>query len=298
MSGHPLGTVHPVRTRDGRSLHAMTRGESPPGTPVVIFEGGLAAPRSYWGLVVPQVAEFARAVVYDRAGLGQSKPDSLPRTMARMADDLGSLLDTLGPGPFILVGHSAGGLIVRFAAADRRERIAGLLLVDPSDEGCDTVFKPWFRLFERVAQHASSLLARLGLLERLYRGQFKQLPPALQAEFSAEAFTPAAMETRGAELAGFVTAMNALRSAPAVPVDYPLTVISGGLADAGMSAALRAEANAAHARRAQLSRAGRHVIAERSGHFVPLTEPDVVAAEIRAMVDAAVSESAEAFRPA
>ncbi|MGL3821322.1 alpha/beta fold hydrolase [Sphingopyxis sp. R3-92] len=262
----------------------MTRGESPPGTPVVIFEGGLAAPRSNWGLVVPLVAGFAQVVVYDRAGLGQSKPDSRPRTMARMADDLGDLLDTLGPGPFILVGHSAGALIVRLAAADRPQRIAGLLLVDPSDEGCDTVFKPWFRLFEKVVQHASSLLARLGLLERLYRGQFRQLPPALEAEFSAEAFTPAAMRTRGAELAGFVTAMNELRSAPAVPVDYPVTVISGGLADAGMSSSLRAEANAAHARRAQLSRAGRHVIAERSGHFVPLTEPDVIVAAIREML--------------
>lgn len=289
MSGHPLGNLHPVRTRDGRTLHAMSRGESAPGTPVVIFEGGLAAPRSYWGLVMPQVAGFARALVYDRAGLGQSKPDSRPRTMARMADDLGDLLDTLGPGPFILVGHSAGGLVVRLTAAEHPERIAGLLLVDPSDEGCDTVFKPWFRLLERVVQHVSSLLAQLGLLKRLYRGQFRQLPPALEAEFSAEAFTPAAMRTRGAELAGFIMAMNALRSAPALRVDYRVTIISGGLADAGMSAALRAKANAAHARRAQLSRAGRHVIAERSGHFVPLTEPDVIAAEIRAMINAAIS---------
>ncbi len=61
------------------------------------------------GLVQPLIGEATRAVVYDRAGIGRSEADSAPQTLARIAGDLSFLLQQLGSGPFILVGHSRGG---------------------------------------------------------------------------------------------------------------------------------------------------------------------------------------------
>lgn len=134
-SGHRLmthvqGVPRQIRIPGDRTLHATELGT---GSPTVVLEAGAAATRSS-ALVQPLVATFARTVVYDRAGLGRSAPDPVSRTMRRMADDLGALLGALGSDRFVLVGHSAGGPIVRLAAADAPERIAGLVLVDPSDE--------------------------------------------------------------------------------------------------------------------------------------------------------------------
>ncbi|MFT4226720.1 alpha/beta fold hydrolase [Micropruina sp.] len=149
---HTQGEPLTVPTRDGRRLYAMAL----PGPadaadqPSVVFEAGSAATRSTWALVQTRVADFARAVVYDRAGLGRSEPDPVGRTLDRMADDLNDLLDGLGPGPFVLVGHSAGGPIVRLATARRPDRIRGLVLVDPTDEAADVLFGPVFRIGEKV----------------------------------------------------------------------------------------------------------------------------------------------------
>jgi len=281
---HTQGVGRNVRIRDGRNLFLMEKGTATAGAPTIVFEAGMAAPRSSWGLVQPALPGTAHSITYDRAGLGRSDPDPQPRTVARMADDLDDLLDAFGQGPFILVATSGGALVAREAAKRRPEQIAGMVLVDPTDEGCEAVFAPSYRRFERFAHHVSVFLARIGLLERLYDSFLVRLPADSQADFRKEGFTMGAMRTRGAELTGMVDEMNVLRAQPAEPTDVPVTVISGGLADMGMSQELRAEANAAHARRVALSTSGRHVIAEHSGHMAPFSEPELIAAEIMRLV--------------
>lgn len=71
-------------------------------------------------------SQNAYAIACDRSGLGRSPPDVQPRSVARMADDLNDLLDHLGSPSYLLVGHSAGGPIIRAAAASRPERVSGL----------------------------------------------------------------------------------------------------------------------------------------------------------------------------
>ncbi|WP_337187936.1 alpha/beta hydrolase [Phenylobacterium sp.] len=279
-------------TRDGRELFYVELGVSGSGAPTVVFEAGMAATRSWWALVQPQVARGARTVAYDRAGLGRSPRDPQPRSLQRMADDLNDLLDHLGSGPFVLVAHSGGGPIVRAATADRPDRIAGLMLAEVTDEACDALFDPAFRRFERRAQQITAVLARLGLLRGLYRGLIARFPPEAQADLRREGFTVAAIRTRGAELTGLVAGMNRFRErSPALP-DVPVTLISGALADSGMSPQIRAAANASHLHRAAQAPRGRHVIAERSGHMVPVTEPEVLVEEIRRLLDAARSATA------
>src|SRR5438132_9303484 len=87
-----------------RRMHIHVTGE---GTPAVVFESGLGASCLSWTLVQPQVAQFTRAVSYDRAGHGWSDPAHGPRTAQQIAQELHALLDATGvPGPYVLVGHS------------------------------------------------------------------------------------------------------------------------------------------------------------------------------------------------
>lgn len=278
---HIQGVSEWVTTRDGRRLHAMVLpGPQHTGAPVVVFEAGAAATRSSWGLVQPAVGAFARAVVYDRAGLGRSPADPAGRTLDRMADDLLDVLAHLGPGPFVLAGHSAGGVITRLAASRRPEAIAGLVLVDPTDEATDLLFGRAFRLAERLAITANAVLARLGLLPRLYDWMLDAVPAQIRADMAREAFTPQLVRTQAAQARTFLDELAAWRESPPVLGDIPVTVISGGRAGDGMNTRVRAAVNAAHARRAH-GPTGRHVVAHGSAHYVPLTEPEVVIAEIR-----------------
>ncbi|MFC7866981.1 alpha/beta fold hydrolase [Streptomyces murinus] len=282
-----------VPTRDGRRLHAMVLDArepdaGPPASgrvpPTVVFEAGVAADRSSWAGVQPAVARFARAIVYDRAGLGRSAPDPAGRTLARMADDLGDLLDHFGPGPFVLVGHSAGGPIVRRAAADRPDRITGLVLVEPTDEAADVLFSPGFRRMSRIVPRGYGLLARLGLLHLLHRPLLRAAPADVRAAMRREAFTPGAMSTWAETNRTFLDELAVWRDNPPDAGDFALTVVSGARAGDGMSRSIRAAANASHAHRAAVSPRGRQVIAERSGHYVPLTEPGLVVDEIARLV--------------
>lgn len=282
---HTQGRSLVVSTRDGRDLFAMVlTGPADAGeVPTVVFEAGAAATRSTWALVQTRVAEFAPAVVYDRAGLGRSEPDPVGRTLDRMADDLNDLLDALGAPSFILVGHSAGGPIVRLAASRRPDRVAGLVLVDPTDEAADVLFGPMFRLGEKFAIGVSAVLARLGVFERMFRFIGKDMPDDVRCDLHREAFAPSVVATQRRQARTYLDELQAWQQHPPASAEIPLTVISGGLAKGsdGMPRCIRAAATAAGAHRVAQSLNGRHVIARQSGHYVPLTEPDLIADEVR-----------------
>ncbi|WP_406149926.1 alpha/beta fold hydrolase [Streptomyces sp. NBC_01012] len=286
---HVQGNTEWVTTRDGRRLHTMvlpgpgTEGEAP----TVVFEAGAAATRSSWALVQPAVGDLARAVVYDRSGLGRSPADPGSRTLHHMADDLEDLLDHFGPGPYILVGHSAGGPLVRLAASRRPERISGLVLVDPTDEGADVLFSPTFRRAERVVIAVNLLLARIGLLGRLYGSVARPLPDDARRDMERDGFTVGVVRAHRDQARTYLDELAAFRDTPPDLTGVPVTVISGGLPGNGMNKAVRRAANEAHARSAAASSPGKHVVAARSGHYVPLTEPDVVIEEIGLLVTGA-----------
>lgn len=268
---HTQGEPVWVRTRDGRALYAMVLPgpAGAPGVPTVVFEAGSAATRSTWASVQTRVAAFTRAVVYDRAGLGRSVPDSAGHTLDRMADDLNDLLDGLEPSSgFVQVGHSAGGPMV---------------LVDPTDEAADLLFGVPFRVGEKIVIAVGWVLARVGLLERFFRFLGEGMPEDVRADLHREAFRPAVVVTQGRQARTFLTELHAWRGDPPVLPDVPVTVISGSLAD-GMPRRVRDAATAAGRYRAAQSRQGRHVVAARSGHYIPATESDLIAAEIRRLV--------------
>ncbi|MBY8859958.1 alpha/beta hydrolase [Nocardia sp. CA2R105] len=249
--------------------------------PTIVFESGAAVNRSLWALVQPLVGQWARAIVYDRSGYGRSAPDPHSRTLARIVEDLGCVLDHFGPGPYVLVGHSAGGPIVRAAAAANPQRIVGLVLVDPTEEGQDVLFNPVVRRLEKVGPAALRLAARLRVLPWFYRSTVTPLPPDAQQDMRREAFTLQAMRTFTEQQRTNLDELAEYRHSPPDSGDLPVTVISAAHGGHGVLASQRPVLNALHAQRAARSAHGRHVVAEHSHHYVLLSEPGLVADEIR-----------------
>ncbi len=121
----------PGQVFDG--LHILQKGT---GAPAVVLESGIAGSSVSWLYVEEQVSAFARVVSYDRAGLGWSQPGTGPRTLEQITLELRTLLQKAGiPAPYILVGHSFGGLMVRYFAAAYPAEVAGIVLVDAVSMG-------------------------------------------------------------------------------------------------------------------------------------------------------------------
>src|SRR6516162_5157930 len=98
----------------GWKLHLNCTGEQRVGKPTVILEAGAGDFSVEWSLVQPEVAAFSRVCSYDRAGDGWSELGPHPRTFQQVVYELHQLLKTAGERPpFIMVGHSYGGWLVR-----------------------------------------------------------------------------------------------------------------------------------------------------------------------------------------
>lgn len=153
--------LHPAPGRlvdiGGYRLHLNCIGS---GSPTVVFDAGLSDDSLAWYKVQPEVAKRERACTYDRAGLGWSDPSPLPRTSRVIAIELHTLLHNAQVhGPYVLVGHSMGGMNVRMFAALYPREVIGLVLVD-------SVYPYQYnRLPADVRVSNASFLRRLGYFE-------------------------------------------------------------------------------------------------------------------------------------
>lgn len=304
---HTQGRSEWVTLSDGRQLFTQVLDGPNPDSPTVVFEAGAMATRSTWALVQPQVASFARAVVYDRAGMGRSPPDWEDRSMARMANDLAQVLDhyaktdatgnsqSTSKRTFTIVGHSLGGPIVRVAAPLRPNLVAGLVLVDPTDENLASRFTPEFQsrmnMINNIAWAASYVMTAVRFLGlRAPAGPFEWMrnmcPPDVQVDMDVETLTPNTVNTGILQGKTWMDEMKAWQeNPPRVLEDAPVTIISGGKEeDKGPKIFDRVEVNAAHEARSKTYKTGRHVIAENSGHYVVFTDVDLVVAEIKRLI--------------
>jgi len=116
----------------GRRLHCYVYGS---GSPAVVLVSGLEAPQAYWNSVIPDLAANTTVVTFDRAGVGKSEIGDLPAHGEQSAKDLHVLLDKLAvPRPYVLVGHSYGGSVVRLFASLYPDDMGGLILEDAQHE--------------------------------------------------------------------------------------------------------------------------------------------------------------------
>ncbi|WP_327633058.1 alpha/beta fold hydrolase [Kribbella sp. NBC_00482] len=168
--------------------------------PTVILEPGGGGSAASMGLIAPAVARDSRVCVYDRAGRGWSDPAASPPDGVQIATDLHELLARADvPGPYVLAGHSFGGLYVRAYAAKYPEEVAGLVLVD-STGAKSTPVSPQDASSYSVLKHLSSLAAttsRLGVGRLIAGSGFSELPPTYRDDARATAAT-------GKEMGGFL----------------------------------------------------------------------------------------------
>jgi pimeloyl-ACP methyl ester carboxylesterase len=298
----------------GWRLHLYCTGEARPSRPTVILESGVGDFSVEWSLVQPGVARFARVCSYDRAGDGWSDLGPHPRTMHQIVYELHTLLDRAGERPpFVLVGHSYGGHLVRLYASTYPKEVAAMALLEPGVDDPVRVIdgQPPVRSSQLVtgqpipAVQTSNPL-RDGDLRGNVRAQMAagarwlatnpnqpprdKLPPDAQRmrawtlgtiKHIAAGVNPVEAE----ELALF----RAERTRSVHPYgDMPLVVVTRDLTDVGApdSSEEKREHRADHAAMAALSSRGKLVIATRSGHHVQLDEPQLVITTIRELVEA------------
>ncbi|HTI44142.1 MAG TPA: alpha/beta hydrolase [Vicinamibacterales bacterium] len=277
----------------------------------MVFDSALGGSSLSWSLVQPFVARTTRACSYDRAGFGWSDAGPKPRTAGRCAGELRELLGRADvPGPYLLVGHSFGGLVVRVFAARWPEDTAGLVLIEPA------IPEEWLepteerrRLIARGSDlcrygamaarlrlaHVVVWLVRLGaftparaVVKMVSRGGLRRedegilapiwkLPPQARALLRQMWTKPSFFEALGSQIAAICeSAGDVLRASPAHLRDLPLTVITSATAGEHRLQTDRALS--------KLSTRGEHVVASNSGHWIPLDNPQAVIDAVNAMV--------------
>ncbi len=304
-----LGLGRLVDVGNGRRVYVSDMGpEAGPG-PTVIFESGIAATSQNWLRVQESVAGYARAVSYDRGGLGWSSPCNSERTPSNIARELRTMLQQAGiPGPYVLVGHSFGGLVVQRYAAEYPGEVMGVVLVDPMRvEEWPPVNETQRAMLERGTRMAgfgipvarfglarlatTSLLCRSGKVSRAFsRATAKHGGLHVLERITCEVGKMprevwpivAAHWSRPQFYRGLVAHLDAV----------PATVaeMHGAQAVEGMPVVLLTPSTAQPLYGDDLRRIGpgaRQVIARRSGHWIHLDEPELVIDMIRGMVEQA-----------
>jgi pimeloyl-ACP methyl ester carboxylesterase len=288
----------------GYRLHINCQGQ---GDPTVVIEAANGDFSLGWGLVQREVAKFTRICTYDRAGLGWSERSPQPRTAHSIVEGLHTLLARSGvEPPYVLVGHSLGGLFVRLYAHEHPDQVAGMVLVDAAHEE-QLLRDP--EAIVRLQRRADKLLAwflRLGqmiaaagvfaLVPRLYPRQFLVMAPEEAREtyrgiVSADAKCLAAIRE---EYATYQNHFDAVRAAHITTLgDIPLIVLSHGQTQRvpGLSAEVNREFEQTwqqmQSELATQSSHGKRIVAEKSGHYIHLEQPELVIDAIREAVEAA-----------
>lgn len=245
----------------GRRLFIKCSGEARRGLPIVVMDAGMANTSDAWSLVQLKVAQFARACSYDRAGMGRS--DSAPQTHASqdIVNDLHTLLAKaeINP-PYVLVGHSLGGMNARLYASQYPKEVVGMVLVDSTHE--DETERMFALLPPEILKKAKPEDMVVQSAERLDFN--KSIAQVRAANWHGD--IPLIVLTRG--------------SATLNPNDYAVPSLAPKFEQ------IRLELQQELVRR---SSRGKQIIAEKSGHNIHRDQPELVIDAIREVVEEAKS---------
>lgn len=292
-----------------RRLFMMETGSNGTG-PSVIFEAGIGATSQNWASIQQAVSRFAHTVSYDRLGLGWSTPAVSERIPSKVVDELRAMLQAAGIAPpYLLVGHSFGGLVMRYFAARYPNEVVGAVLVDamrtdewpPVDESQRRLLNRGVQLTQWGVLVAYSGLARLtttsffrrsgrftnlftratgghNVLERITSELYK-MPPTVWPIVAAHWSSPAFFRGMTAHIKGVPGTVTEMLNATPI-VRMPVVLLTPGHPKAISDEDLR-----------KIGPDAEQVIAEKSGHWVHLDEPELVIAHIRHMMTRVKAET-------
>jgi pimeloyl-ACP methyl ester carboxylesterase len=260
----------------GFRLHLYCLGE---GSPTVILESGLGGDVNSWVLVQEKIAETTRVCAYDRAGLGWSDGVREPMSTTEVAQTLHTLLgNTDIEGPYVMVGHSAGGVHVRSFTRLFPEQVAGMVLVDSSHENQRSNYQTsTFEIFRRDwGWEQCEVLTAIGITRLVMSASVDNSDPILQAEMAKHNRVEYCRAV-GNEVKAF-DKDSGQSTPPQALGDLPLIVLTAGLGTSPHWDELQDEL-------ASLSTNSTHITVENSGHSIQLSQPDVVIHALEQIVD-------------
>jgi pimeloyl-ACP methyl ester carboxylesterase len=243
------------------------------GEPAVVIEPGFGGSAKSWQAFAEALSETTTVVTYDRAAYGTSSRAMDRRTPRDIALDLHGVLNAIGiEHPVVLVGHSAGGLYVRAFAALYPDQVAGMVLVDSSHEAQAQALRgtlPWrIRAFEALSVPLLVVVPRKVREGSDRRSILRELRSFKHLTAADQALAPGALG------------------------DLPLVVLTRAPRDSDAPAEDWRRWHGLHEELARLSTNSRHQVTEQPDHYIQKSEPDLVAAAIRDVV-----QSAQAHTP-
>jgi pimeloyl-ACP methyl ester carboxylesterase len=301
-----------VEVEPGRRLNLYCTGK---GSPTVVFDSGVTGETVGWAFVQPVIATHTRACSYDRAGTGFSDPGTRTGTSANIVDDLHRLLAAAGiKPPYILVGHSYGGMNVRLYKDYYPSEVVGMVLVDPAHE--DWVHRVWALnplqpTYEQLVADSFEPMwrderdcvraATVGFVEgsELYKKCIpdpdSRFSDAINAAYLKTHLSPAYQQAQLTEDENLhFASSDQLRAARTWYGDMPLIVLA-----AGDRPKLRKGESQAHRdaidrlwfvlfdELAALSSRGVNRVVPNTGHDIPMTQPGAINSAILEVMDPA-----------
>ncbi len=273
-----------VALPDGRQMNLYCTGS---GKPTVLLEAGYQAWSFAWVTTQLAIEKKHRVCSYDRAGLGFSDPGPSPRDGAHIAADLDALITAakLKP-PFVLVGHSAGGLSMRLLADRRPDDIAGMVFVDSSVEGQfagreDSVHAVAAGYYKCEAAAKAGKLPSAALPD-CPSPAFAWMPAGMRAEVERRGRGPDYWRTMGSEYESIGTlTSDEVRAGRQSYGDLPIVVLTAGN---------NPHWAAMHSALAGRSTRGMQHLFPTSGHLLQNEHPEAVAAAVDEVVAAGVEQ--------
>jgi pimeloyl-ACP methyl ester carboxylesterase len=278
----------------GFKMHINCVGQ---GSPTVILAAGTADFSTTWAYVQPEIAQLTRVCSYDRAGLGWSESSPYPRTVDTTVAELHTLLVNAGiQGPYVLVGHSLGGMHMRGYAHKYLQEVVGLVQVDSLHENQPIYDSEYTKSNQDEAKQfrVFGLLNSTGIMALAPQSiPNLGLPKDAYAQWQASLATSDYFQTTLAEINAQEDNCAEVRALKITSFgNLPLIVLSAGqpVTVASLSDAENQQRwevwQALQPALAALSSEGKQIIAEQSSHMIQLIQPDLVIESIREMVEA------------
>ena len=262
-----------------RQMHLLCQGQ---GSPSVILESGIPGTSLGWASVMEDIASFARVCVYDRAGYGWSEAGPEPRTISSITGELRELLRTARVDPpYVLAGHSFGGLVVQLYASRFPEEVAGIVLVDSAH--------PDLARRSGHLERMGGVAFRLKLMAPFGIARFIIDPPAGSPESRPSSVrqtekevlaTTRSFRAMASEMAGLRESLNqAAENRPRLG-RKPLVVLTEGQRKTEFWHAMQEQFT-------ELSDRSEWQVVSGAGHFIHHDQPDIVVDAIRHVVESA-----------